>query len=351
IPDSCGLKTFFVALILLLLFPAIFLCYEVYFDAVPSQISGGFETLPILMRDLLDEGLIKKGFKGYLVGDEQTKENFDFLKESEVYMVMGDADQILQKKNDAVDFVISSGFHALQVFDGMLRDEGLVIFPLSSDPSTGPSFFDSRNYKIVYLRRFDNTYVAMRKTTLPLSPKNIAAEEEMKRTILKGLEDAYLEPPRRKPPKIFTSRKIKFLPDLLKGYYSLAEYPRRVFISDESTALDWFYKNYPMRDQEFEIYNVEGTSGGVSSWLEKKVKTEDYVVMKAEAEVVEEVLRDQRMYLVDELFLECRNEWELEKKDNRLSNSSSSNKRAYWQCLELYGKVRDQGIAVHQWWN
>ncbi|KAL0454356.1 UNVERIFIED_CONTAM: hypothetical protein Slati_0774800 [Sesamum latifolium] len=76
----------------------------------------------------------------------------------------------------------------------------------------------------------------------------------------------------------------------------------------------------------------------------KKVRHEDYVVMKAEAQLVEEMLKTKALCLVDELFLECDNQWQ----DGDEENGS---KRAYWQCLALYGKVRDEGIAVHQWWN
>jgi len=166
---------------------------------------------------------------------------------------------------------------------------------------------------------------------------------EEKKTALDGLEDVYLEPPvsakRKFKKSSFTSRKIKFLPELLS--ISLDAYPRRIFISDETTAIDWFYNNYPMRDQDFEVYNVESGSKaeknngetGVSNWLTKHAKVVDYVVMKADAQVVEEMLKDKTLRLVDELFLECKNQW------------------AYWQCLALYGKVRDEGIAVHQWWN
>ncbi|XP_073312444.1 uncharacterized protein [Primulina huaijiensis] len=177
-----------------------------------------------------------------------------------------------------------------------------------------------------------------------------------KKAALKELEDAYLEPPRQEAltrKSSFTSRKIKFLPDLLKD--SLDKYPRRVFISDDSSALDWFYKNYPMRDQEFEVYDLDIVSNSelaegvliqgteVSTWLTKNIERDDYVVMKAEADLVEEMLRDRTLYLVDELFLECKNQWQ----DEGVNGS----KMAYWQCLALYGQVKDEGIAVHQWWS
>ncbi|WCJ18828.1 hypothetical protein M5689_001151 [Euphorbia peplus] len=88
---------------------------------------------------------------------------------------------------------------------------------------------------------------------------------------------------------------------------------------------------------------VEGvstaTSLDVSNWLMKNVKEDEFVVMKAEAEVVEEMLRRRSISLVDELFLECENQ-----------EGRKMKKRAYWECLSLYGKLRDNGVAVHQWW-
>ena len=65
------------------------------------------------------------------------------------------------------------------------------------------------------------------------------------------------------------------------------------------------------------------------------------MVMKSEAEVVEEMMRSKAIMLVDELFLECK---------PQQGNVKKKNRRAYWECLALYGKLRDEGVAVHQWW-
>merc|ERR1711879_424042 len=220
-----------------------------------------------------------------------------------------------------------------------------------------------KNYKVVYVRKFENVVVAMRKmgkSAKARKPTHVfygVASDQQKKAALKGLEPVYLEPPRRAK----KSRKMKFLPDLLKD--SLVGYPRRVFISDDSSTLEWFYKNYPTRDQEFQVYDLanggktskpiipllenrkaahQGKTG-VSGWLAKHVRREDYVVMKAEARMVEEMLKDKTINLVDELFLECNHQWQH-------GGGENGSKRPYWQCLSLYGKVRDEGIAVHQWW-
>ncbi|KAK4438113.1 hypothetical protein Salat_0145400 [Sesamum alatum] len=311
--------------------------------------ADGFDVLPILLRDLVEEGLIKKGHKGFVLATSmpETEDDFEFLRDAGVDLLTG-AD--LRRKK--------LGEH--QLIDGVLKDGGLVISPLGPDPVHELRLL--RNFKIVYLRRFENTVIAMRKVGASLnSMVNSARKQafcgvtpEKKRAALKGLEDVYLEPPRQTA-MVQSSREIKFLPELLK--YSLEDYPRRIFISDDLSALDWFYKNYPTGNQEFEVYNmeveianknrlsrrVESQETAVSNWITKKVRPEDYVVMKAEAETVEEMLKDKTLCLVDELFLECKNQWQD-------GEDGTGSKRAYWQCLTLYGKVKDLGIAVHQWW-
>ncbi|XP_020993207.2 uncharacterized protein LOC107477322 [Arachis duranensis] len=151
---------------------------------------------------------------------------------------------------------------------------------------------------------------------------------------------------------------MQYLPDLMGD--SLESYPRRVFIDvglaekEGERKSDWFKKNYPTRNKNFEMYNInidiitaeeastkEVSQIGMSDWLRKNVKDEEFVVMKAEAEVVEELIKRDTIGLIDELFLECRPH---KKQENNRS------RRAYWECLALYGNLRDKGVAVHQWW-
>lgn len=180
------------------------------------------------------------------------------------------------------------------------------------------------------------------------------ATDEAKTTALKGLEDVLLEPPRKASPKSKKNlKKIKYLPDLLDD--SLRGYKRRLFVAvgvpeENKGVIQWFEHNYPKKSAKFEIHsllvapeNPAALRTDVSSWLSKHVKEEEYVVMKAEADVVEEMVKRNTMTLVDELFLECSNEWwQIEKRRN--------SGRAYWECLALYGRLRDEGVAVHQWW-
>ncbi|KAL2511953.1 methyltransferase [Abeliophyllum distichum] len=338
------------------------------------------KILPILFRDLFDEGLIKKASRGLILGAciGEIEDDFGFMNVNGIDLAIeSDLNQNKLSQNDVFDFVLALNFREIKLIDGVLKNGGIVIVPLSND---SPNVLQEQtNYRIVYLRRFENekilyenipddenTVVALRKTgasnglmNSPTKDASCGTASEVKKSALKGLEDVYLEPPRRALTKSsFGSRKLKFLPDLLRD--SLEKYPRRIFISDDTSSLDWFYKNYPMRDQQFEIYNLEieiqdeSMSGivpqdmGISEWLTQNMKREDYVVMKAEAHVVDEMMKDKTICLVDELFLECKNQWEDEDEDGEEVNGS---KRAYWQCLALYGKLRDEGIAVHQWWS
>jgi hypothetical protein len=166
---------------------------------------------------------------------------------------------------------------------------------------------------------------------------------------LDELEDVLLEPPAGSR-EMKNSKRIRFLP-ILTGD-SLDNYPRRVFIdvgpTEKANSKCWFKKNYPKGKLDFEMVRLDvaesqtkvAAAHGMSDWLRTNVKREDYVVMKAEAEAVGEMLQGKVISLVDELFLECKNQWFKGKKS----------KRAYWECLALYGRLRDEGVAVHQWW-
>ena len=188
-------------------------------------------------------------------------------------------------------------------------------------------------------------------TKLGTQRKLLGYVPEAKKAALQNLEDVLLEPPRAASGKsrVYLKR-TKYLPDLMGD--SLEGYPRRVFIDvglpekDGGSGTDWFHKTYPTRNKDFEIYKIETVAEGgpqieMSDWLRKNVREEEYVVMKSETEVVEEMMRSKAIMLVDELFLECK---------PQQGNVKKKNRRAYWECLALYGKLRDEGVAVHQWW-
>lgn len=212
----------------------------------------------------------------------------------------------------------------------------------------------------VLLRELTTNHVLLKKThddesvLLGKAPRKLGYTMETKRAALQKLEDVLLEPPRAASGKSRKySKRTKYLPDLMGD--SLESYSRRVFIDvglaekDGGSGTEWFMKNYPTRNQKFEMYMIEAVTEEspeqqieMSDWVRKNVKEEEYVVMKAEAEVVEELMKSNSIGLVDELFLEC--------KPKRGTKIEDTNRRAYWECLALYGKLRDEGVAVHQWW-
>lgn len=309
--------------------------------------------LGIIFRDLTNERLFKLGEKALFLGGANEESIFasrvlidnklDFISESD-----------LQRQNsipdDSFNFVFANAFDANEEFiDRILKFGGVAVAQLSE--SKVSSFQKPSNYKIVYLRKLGFYFVAMRKTKLPMQRKLMGFASEAKKAALKGLEDVLLEPPRASSGRSNRYlKKTKYLPDLTGD--SLESYPRRVFIDVGSPTSDtdggWFERNYPTRNRDFEMYRIETVafSGkeapamGMSEWLRMNVKEEEYVVMKAEAEVVEDMVKSRAIALVDELFLEC----------GKKQKGKSSSRRAYWECLALYGKLRDEGIAVHQWW-
>ncbi|KAF8411376.1 hypothetical protein HHK36_003925 [Tetracentron sinense] len=325
--------------------------------------STNVNVLPMLLRDLMIEGILIKGDKFLFVSsfNEEAIDSRQILEDNEMDLI-SDSDSETQSSipDDTFDFVFATGFRAFEFIDRTLQDDGIVAVQLSHDPSN--AFHMPSNYKIVYLRRFDSTVVAMRKT----GPADMSANFQTKRRLcafgseakkeaLKGLEDALLEPPRAASAKSNKYlKRTKYLPDLTGD--SLEGYPRRVFIDvglpdKNGGSTGWFTENYPTRNLDFEMYKIKTVTEeslgmavppiGMSDWLRKNVREDEYVVMKAEAEVVEEMVKSKTICMVDELFLECKHQG---------LNGKNKSRRAYWECLALYGKLRDEGVAVHQWW-
>ncbi|KAJ1386999.1 hypothetical protein SESBI_40313 [Sesbania bispinosa] len=320
------------------------------FDATASG-SINVEVLNLVLHDLGAEGLLKKEDKALILSPPREFEGGVTLLNwnSEIDMVM----------DESYDFVFTPSFKDAVFADRVLKNNGIVAFPLSVNPSNG-GFRKPSNYRIVYLRRYGSIFVALRKigqanNLVDSSPKRklLQLATEAKTGALEGLEGPLLEPPRRAFAKSNKKLKIKYLPELLGD--SLEGYKRRVFLGmglpeENKAAIEWFERNYPKKGTKFQIHSllvapedplVPHTD--VSAWLSEHVKEEDYVVMKAEADVVEDIMKKRTIHLVDELFLECNNEWWQKGKRKKSG-------RAYWECLALYGRLRDEGVAVHQWW-
>ncbi|CAK8537628.1 unnamed protein product [Lathyrus sativus] len=325
------------------------------------------QLLSLLFSDLSNEGLVKnsKQHKSVFLGDkEQGFRQFLSLKDQYKmdYIPLKDVEKQKSILDNTVDFIFTSDFAASSKFiDRALKTNGIAAVVILN----AAAFNKPSNYKVAYMRRFEKVVMAMKKVpTSPVTETNLKVgvhrklfgyAAEAKKAALQKLEDVLLEPPRAASGKsrVYLKR-TKFLPDLMGD--TLENYPRRVFIDvglpqkDGGSGTHWFSKNYPTRNKNFEMYKIETVTEGstaahveMSDWLTKNVKADEYVVMKAEAEVVEEMMRSKAIMLVDELFLEC--------KPHGLNlKQGTRGRRAYWECLALYGKLRDEGVAVHQWW-
>ncbi|KAJ4817572.1 hypothetical protein LUZ62_030138 [Rhynchospora pubera] len=336
--------------------------------------------LQMLLNDLRQDGLFNSDDRAVFLGDSLSL--LPFLKKNNLIPLSRKWEPIVP--DHSVDFIVAAdgfGDDSFGFIDRILRTQGIAVFQLSSEPVKLPG-----NYRTVFMKKFESTAIAVKKiaqsapgsaTERATSRRLLAVPEVQKQTLdeldnvvfeapiessktevpevkkqtLDELEDVLLEPP-IKSRKTKNSKRIKFLPMLIGD--SLDNYPRRVFIDvgppKRADSKCWFKKNYPKGKLDFEMVRLDvggseekvpGESAqGMSDWLRVNVKKEDYVVMKAEAGAVEEMLQGKAIGLVDELFLECKNQWFKGKKS----------KRAYWECLALYGRLRDEGVAVHQWW-
>ncbi|XP_004504833.1 uncharacterized protein [Cicer arietinum] len=364
VPDARFLRivsrSLFLALVLVTLpFLGFFLKGSVVsgFDAAVTASASSVsmvnvDVLNSILHDLRDEGLLQKEDKALIMNPPR-----GFQGGAALLNWNSDVDVVM---HESCDFVFTPSFEDAVSADHFLKINGIVAFPLSLDDSSNAGFRKHSNYRVVYLRRYDSIFVALRKIGLEnnlvdSSPKRRLCQfaTVAKKAALKGLEDALLEPPRLAFSKSNKNFKIKYLPELLGD--SLEGYKRRIFIGaglheENKAAIEWFERNYPKKGTKFQINNLlvgpeesDVPRTDVSAWLSKHVKEDEYVVMKAEADVVEEMMRKKTICLVDELFLQCDNEW-------WQTGKTKKSGRAYWECLALYGRLRDEGVAVHQWW-
>ncbi|KAK9032812.1 hypothetical protein V6N11_017855 [Hibiscus sabdariffa] len=341
-------------------------------DAVAAADPVNLEFLQFLFNDLKNERILKpgnKGVKGLLLSDEYDDETIQgslFLTKIDIeFSSVNHFDKQSLIPDESLDFIFTKNFQSAPEFiDRSLKVGGIIAVQQLGEGSSSHSFNKPSNYNVVYYRKLQSANVFVMKklenvgrpiwgTKRRLFGYNT---QEEKKAALKKLEDVLLEPPASSGELKRHHKRTKYLPDLLKD--TLDSYPRRVFINvslperDGGSGTNWFVKHYPTRNLNFEMYKIEVVSSkkkkkavpeiGMSDWLRKNVKEEEYVVMKAEAEMVEEMVKSKAIGLVDELFLEC--------SPKGVGGRKSMSKRAYWECLALYGKLRDEGVAVHQWW-
>jgi len=332
------------------------------------------ELLPLLLNDLEKQGLFKMGDKAlFLSGgdDEVTVSSYSQTVIETDMLLVSASDQEMQSMvpDETFDFAFAHSRHidSAEFIDRTLKVGGIFTVQLNLQ-DLPPNFLKHPNYEIVYVKSSEYTVMTMRKTgeteqkqsLVATGRKLLGITEDAREKALRKLEDVLLEPPRAASRKSRTYfKRTRYLPDLMGDNLDLESYSRRVFIDvgngKGSSGMEWFVENYPTRNQKFEMYKIETVNDemslesekmGMTEWLKENVKEEEYVVMKAEAEVVEEMMRSKSIKMVDELFLECKPKG-LGLRGRKMQSKSG---RAYWECLALYGKLRDEGVAVHQWW-
>lgn len=301
--------------------------------------------LPALLRDLRRRGLLRPEGNVVIFDD----------------MIAGDRSATVP--DSSTDFVFSSSAVDFRRIDRILKAGGVVAVRSGSNPPD--SFLPPANYRTAYVGRIGSgAVVAMRKSFASgeggMRLRRPLAVPAAKKKSLRGLESAMLEPPMQREWR----RRARYLPQLTGA--ELDGYPRRVFVEvaakgEAGSGTAWFERNYPRKGRAFEEIRVEveegddegseaeGTSSSLAEWLQRNVREEEYVVVKAEVGAVEEAMAEGAIGLVDELFLEC--DHQLWDEDEKEKGARRGRRRAYWECLVVYGKLRDAGVAVHQWWS
>ncbi|KAH9305810.1 hypothetical protein KI387_010214 [Taxus chinensis] len=353
-------------------------------------------TLSVVFQDMVSEGLLKKGDRALCIGIG-TSPNDEKLG---IDMVFEEDIQNARFPYNSFDFelgVTYSSFTAAEV-DRTLKIGGVAAVHLSlAEPGLNLNTLlqlHLPNFKIVYLRKFDafglDTVIAFRKVHRAPNPIKTIPQKAIKcplnaekRAAMKKLEHILLEQPRASWIESHENlNNIQYLPNILGYPQNSTGY---VFVdvganSYKSSIGSWFQSHYPKHNHKFDIFAIEadGSFGteyldhpevkflpfaawiknevqseqsrerglDLAEWLVETVTPEDYVVMKmnvggAEFQILPKMLRTGALCLVDELFLECHYQSPYKKKKQR---------RSYWECLTLYGLLRENGVAVHQWW-
>lgn len=296
--------------------------------------------LPTIFRDLKRRGLFHPGDRVLFLSHRARSRLTRMARRNRMELVTGCLGGGAARgcrgtiPDGTLDFVFSgNGFPDTQLVDRALKVGGVAVVRLSSKQAV--PYRMASNYRIVYIRTFDSTVVAMKKLVGQSQPtavprrRRLLALPEARKEALNMLEDVLLEPPQhslsgRKSLEAYLKR-LRFLPDLTGD--DLHGYPKRIFIEvvpksstggggdDDRSAARWFSHHYPTRKLPFEILRLEleedtpSASEELSAWLTSNLREEEYIVMKAEAGVVEAMIRSGAASLVDELFLECGGGW------------------------------------------
>uniref|UniRef100_A0A0E0LNG9 DUF7870 domain-containing protein n=1 Tax=Oryza punctata TaxID=4537 RepID=A0A0E0LNG9_ORYPU len=316
--------------------------------------------LPVLLAQVSDRGYLRHGSRSVFVGDAGSWA--PFLERHHIAVFR--SGKLREVADESVDAVLFDGDAVqLGLINRILKFGGVAAgFATSESTLQLPD-----NYKALFAHRSEAAIAfAVEKTggstsaavtAAPVGPhRKLLALPGSKKDALAGLEAVLLEPPQRQHRRIIRRLRPRYLPELTGD--SLDGYRRRTFIDvapsrGRAGAASWFKKHYPRGKHVFDMVRLNAAAAdstepaasssheaaaGIAEWLEGNVREEDYVVVKAGVEAVEEIIRKRAaVRRVDELFLDC-------------DAGAGAARRPYWECLALYGRLRDHGVAVHQWW-
>ncbi|KVH99696.1 uncharacterized protein LOC112514712 [Cynara cardunculus var. scolymus] len=334
------------------------------------------EVFLMLFQNLTNEGVLGMHDKGLIVNNDDEDEKLVDYYPSIDFISYVD----LEHKHASHDYDFVFTHESVESVDKFLKLDGIMVVQKKGAIKDSESLQKPSNYETLFVKQLELptttemiTIIAMKKTrTVGDHDKNkneVGSNtniphrrlmfEQKKAEAIKNIENVVLEPPRTISGKSsIYFKKTRYLPDLMDDSF-LEEYPRRVFIDVNGDSTVWFTKNYPTKNKNFEIFKLETTipetgtkedveddvegafvETEITDWLRENVKKDEYVVMRGEAEVVEELIKSKAIGLVDELFLECKYQ----------GIKCQKCRRPYWKCLALYGLLKDAGVAVHQWW-
>ncbi|KAL2535639.1 uncharacterized protein Fot_17030 [Forsythia ovata] len=93
-----------------------------------------FKVLPIIFRDLVDEGLVKKASRGLILGAciGEIEDDFGFMNGNGIDLAIeSNLNQNKLSQNDVFDFVLALNFREIKLIDGALKaSPNHIIFKL-----------------------------------------------------------------------------------------------------------------------------------------------------------------------------------------------------------------------------
>lgn len=305
-------------------------------NGVLSRREEGSAFLTTLFCDLSRSGLIGDGDQALFLGRYSGSAIKSIIKNNKMELVASCSGKIPRCRFRSVvhvgtlDFVFSSnGISDIEFIDRMLKIGGIGVIRLSSKRFVPYRVIS--NFRIVYIRKFHFTVIAMRKQfdgsrqrmTSVLQPRRLLALPEMnEEETLDMVEDALLDSVRSslsgRKSQGSSLRNLKFLPDLSGD--SLSGYPKQIFIEvisklssihhdSDVSAVKWFLNYYPTKKLPFQIVRLQLKEGGagkedeeeaeISIRLRNGPRTDEFVGMKANAAIVEAMVRSGATILVD----------------------------------------------------